>query len=109
MGTRSKADRPLVPNAVPADLISTVLRPLVDPTSRFLGSPDPFPRTGFAKNCTRDLARFGLGRDHWNDVGFALVAGGGLKTGQVVGATTPRAERAVGRPYTPMHMLATRS
>src|SRR5205807_799161 len=30
----------------------------------------------------------GAGRDHWNDVGFALVAGGGLKMGQVVGATT---------------------
>lgn len=47
------------------------------------------------------------GRDHWNDVGFALVAGGGLKMGQVIGATTPHAERAVGRPYTPQNMLAT--
>jgi uncharacterized protein (DUF1501 family) len=47
------------------------------------------------------------GRDHWNDVGFALVAGGGLKMGQVVGATTSRAELAVGRPYTPQNMLAT--
>ena len=27
------------------------------------------------------------GRDHWPDAGFALLAGGGLKTGQVVGAT----------------------
>lgn len=48
----------------------------------------------------------GAGRDHWNDVGFALVAGGGLKTGQVIGATTSRAERATGHPYTPQHMLA---
>src|SRR6185369_17830402 len=27
------------------------------------------------------------GRDHWPNSGFALMAGGGLKTGQVVGAT----------------------
>jgi uncharacterized protein (DUF1501 family) len=49
----------------------------------------------------------GAGRDHWNDAGFALVAGGGLKMGQVIGATTARAERPVGRPYTPQNMLAT--
>jgi uncharacterized protein (DUF1501 family) len=49
----------------------------------------------------------GAGRDHWNDAGFALVAGGGLKMGKVIGATTARAERPVGRPYTPQNMLAT--
>jgi uncharacterized protein (DUF1501 family) len=49
----------------------------------------------------------GGGRDHWNEVGFALVAGGGLRMGQVIGATTARAERATGRPYTPQNMLAT--
>ncbi|HVC97130.1 MAG TPA: DUF1501 domain-containing protein [Pirellulales bacterium] len=49
----------------------------------------------------------GAGRDHWNDVGFALVAGGGLKMGQVIGATTAQGDRATGRPYTPQNMLAT--
>jgi len=49
----------------------------------------------------------GAGRDHWCDVGFTLVAGGGLKMGQVIGATTARGERAAGRRYTPKHMLAT--
>ncbi|OAI49994.1 hypothetical protein AYO44_06065 [Planctomycetaceae bacterium SCGC AG-212-F19] len=49
----------------------------------------------------------GAGRDHWCDVGFALVYGGGLRMGQVIGATTPRAERSAGRPYTPKHLLAT--
>jgi hypothetical protein len=38
---------------------------------------------------------------------FALVAGGGFKTGQVVGATTARAERPVGRGYVPQNLLAT--
>jgi uncharacterized protein (DUF1501 family) len=47
------------------------------------------------------------GRDHWNNVGFALVVGGGLKMGQVIGATTRWAERSVGSPYTPKDLLAT--
>jgi hypothetical protein len=47
------------------------------------------------------------GRDHWNSVGFALVVGGGLKMGQVIGGTTRGGERATSRPYTPKNMLAT--
>jgi hypothetical protein len=46
------------------------------------------------------------GRDHW-ETGFALVAGGGLRTGQVVGETDRRGERPKGTPYTPQHLLAT--
>ncbi|MBL8793124.1 MAG: DUF1501 domain-containing protein [Planctomycetia bacterium] len=47
------------------------------------------------------------GRDHWPEAGFCLLAGGGLKMGQVIGATTPRGERSVGTPYTPQNVLAT--
>ncbi len=47
------------------------------------------------------------GRGHWPAAGFALVAGGGLRMGQVIGATDARAERAKGRPYTPQNVLAT--
>ncbi len=47
------------------------------------------------------------GRDHWPQAGFALLAGGGLQTGQVVGATDPRGERPKGEPYTPQNVLAT--
>jgi len=46
------------------------------------------------------------GRDHW-PTGFAFVAGGGLRMGQVVGATDRRGERAVTRRYTPQNLLAT--
>jgi Protein of unknown function (DUF1501) len=46
------------------------------------------------------------GRDHW-PTGFALVAGGGLRMGQVVGATDRRGERARGTPFTPQNLLAT--
>jgi len=47
------------------------------------------------------------GRDHWPQSGFALMAGGGLQMGQVIGATDPRGERPRGRPYTPQNVLAT--
>ncbi|MBL8793084.1 MAG: DUF1501 domain-containing protein [Planctomycetia bacterium] len=47
------------------------------------------------------------GRDHWYQAGFGLIAGGGLKMGQVIGATDGRAERIVGKSYTPNNMLAT--
>jgi hypothetical protein len=47
------------------------------------------------------------GRDHWPHAGFALLAGGGFKTGQVIGATTARAERPAGKSYVPQNVLAT--
>lgn len=47
------------------------------------------------------------GRDHWPQAGFALLVGGGLKMGQVVGATDARAEEVIGVPYTPQNVLAT--
>ena len=46
------------------------------------------------------------GRDHW-ETGFALIAGGGLRMGQVVGETDRRGERARGTPITPQNLLAT--
>ena len=47
------------------------------------------------------------GRDHWPQSGFTVLAGGGLQMGRVIGATDPRGERPVGRPYTPQNVLAT--
>src|SRR5260370_17163612 len=47
------------------------------------------------------------GRDHWPQASFALVAGGGFKMGQGIGATSPRAERPVGESYIPQNVLAT--
>jgi hypothetical protein len=49
----------------------------------------------------------GHGRNHWPSAGFALMAGGGFHTGQVIGATDPRAEMPIGKPYTPQNVLAT--
>jgi uncharacterized protein (DUF1501 family) len=47
------------------------------------------------------------GRDHWPQASFALVAGGGFKMGQVIGATSSRGERPVGNSYIPQNVLAT--
>jgi uncharacterized protein (DUF1501 family) len=47
------------------------------------------------------------GRGHWHDSGCALIAGGGLRNGQVVGETDRRAERPRARRYTPQDVLAT--
>jgi hypothetical protein len=41
-----------------------------------------------------------VGRDHWPQVNCALLAGGGMKTGQVIGATDRIAGEAVARPVT---------
>lgn len=47
------------------------------------------------------------GRSHWPEAGFLWVAGGGLKTGQVIGETDGRGERVIGEPIRMQHMLAT--
>ncbi len=49
----------------------------------------------------------GAGRDHWAPVMSALVAGGGLRMGQMVGASTARGERPKDSPYSPSNVLST--
>ncbi|MFO0948158.1 MAG: DUF1501 domain-containing protein [Planctomycetota bacterium] len=48
-----------------------------------------------------------IGRDHWPGAQSALVAGGGLRMGQVVGATNSKGEFPKHRPLTPKDLLAT--
>jgi hypothetical protein len=47
------------------------------------------------------------GRDHWNLCYSALLAGGGVKGGRVVGASDRRGEHPVDRPATPADLGAT--
>jgi len=49
----------------------------------------------------------GTGRDHWPQAYTALLSGGGLRMGQVVGATNSKSEFPTERPYTPQDLLAT--
>ncbi len=71
---------------------------------------------GLDKDCTvLAVGEFGrtpkispqLGRDHWPQVNCALLAGGGMKTGQVIGATDRIAGEAVARPVTWGELFAT--
>jgi hypothetical protein len=48
-----------------------------------------------------------VGRDHWPQVNCALLAGGGMTTGQVIGATDRIAGEAVARPVTFGELFAT--
>lgn len=47
------------------------------------------------------------GRDHWAECFSVLLAGGGLKGGQVVGASEPRGGKVAERPVSPLDLLAT--
>ena len=47
------------------------------------------------------------GRDHWPGVACAMLAGGGIRTGQVIGATNRLGEHAVQRPVHFQEVFAT--
>jgi hypothetical protein len=47
------------------------------------------------------------GRDHWPQVSCALLAGGGMKTGKVIGATDPHGGEAVERPVHMQEIVST--
>ncbi|MFP6575121.1 MAG: DUF1501 domain-containing protein, partial [Pirellulaceae bacterium] len=46
------------------------------------------------------------GRDHWPRAMSMLVSGGGMRTGQVIGATNSKGEEPVSRPLTPNDLWA---
>jgi len=47
------------------------------------------------------------GRGHWPEAGFLWMAGGGLRTGQIVGETDARGEQIIGNPIGMQRVLAT--
>ncbi len=48
-----------------------------------------------------------IGRDHWPDAYCSLIAGGGLRMGQVIGATDARGAYVTESPVSPQDVLAT--
>ena len=77
---------------------------------------DDLHQRGLDKDCTVIIwGEFGrtpqisaqVGRDHWPRVNCALMAGGGMRTGQVIGATDRLAGEAVSRPVTYSEVFAT--
>lgn len=49
----------------------------------------------------------GAGRDHWARTSVALLAGGAVRTGQVIGASDDKAAEPVGKGYSPDDLAAT--
>jgi hypothetical protein len=65
------------------------------------------PRMNDGGNGGAPMSQGTPGRDHWGNSMFAVVAGGGLKMGQVVGSTDRLGETPLTRPLTPGDLHAT--
>src|SRR5204863_8028743 len=63
------------------------------------------PRISYAEGTQTRVKQ--PGRDHWPQAMSVLVAGGGLRVGQVVGSTNARGEHPKDRPLTPEDLWAT--
>jgi hypothetical protein len=63
------------------------------------------PRISYSKGTQTGVDQ--PGRDHWPQAMSMLVAGGGMRTGQVVGSTNSKGEHPKDRPLTPNDLWAT--
>jgi uncharacterized protein (DUF1501 family) len=50
---------------------------------------------------------YAVGRDHWPDVASVIVAGGGVRSGQILGTSDAKSAYPVDRPVTPGDLAAT--
>jgi hypothetical protein len=94
--------RDLIPpldQAVHALVTDLEERGLLDDVAILMGGE--FGRTPRIGDITPD------GRSHWPEAGFLWMAGGGLRTGQIVGATDGRGEKVIGNPICLQNVLAT--
>ena len=60
-----------------------------------------------ASSAARPKINKNAGRDHWPPVNFALLAGGGMRTGQVIGATDKQGAYVTDRPVAFQNVFAT--
>jgi hypothetical protein len=90
---------PVLDKALYALMTDLADRALLDETVIVMGGE--FGRTPKIGDVTPD------GRSHWPEAGFLWVAGGGLKTGQIIGATDARGEAVVGNPIGMKAVIAT--
>jgi hypothetical protein len=47
------------------------------------------------------------GRDHWPSLAPLMLYGGGITSGQIIGASTKDGGQAIGKPFKPVNLLAT--
>ena len=90
---------PPLDHALSALVIDLEQRGLLDDVAILMGGE--FGRTPRIGDITPD------GRGHWPEAGFLWMAGGGLKTGQIIGATDGRGEKIIGKPIDIQNVLAT--
>jgi len=65
------------------------------------------PRMNNGGNGGPPLSKGTPGRDHWGNSLFCLLAGGGIKGGQVIGSTNAKGERPLSRAVKPCNLHAT--
>ncbi len=94
---REKEDFPIFDNAVATLVDDLKVRGLLDDTLVLVWGE--FGRTPVISKQ--------VGRDHWPRVACALLAGGGIKAGQVIGSTDRIAGEAVDRPVSFQEVFAT--
>ena len=83
-------------------------RGLLDSTLVILcGEFSRTPRMNDGGNGGPPLSQGTPGRDHWGNAMFCLLGGGGVRGGQVVGATNRRGEEPIARPVRPDNIHAT--
>lgn len=90
---------PVLDNAVHCLVTDLADRGLLDDVAIVMGGE--FGRTPRIGDQTPD------GRGHWPEAGFLWVGGGGLNSGQIIGATDARGEAIIGKPIGMKQVLAT--
>lgn len=90
---------PVLDQAVHSLMTDLSDRGLLDETIVMMGGE--FGRTPRIGDQTPD------GRSHWPEAGFLWIAGGGLRSGQIIGATDARGEKIIGNPIGIQSVLAT--
>jgi len=99
---------PIVDTLVSALLIDLEQRGLLDSTLVILcGEFSRTPRMNDGGNGGPPRSMGTPGRDHWGDAMFCLLAGGGIRGGQIVGSTDSKGYRPLTRPVRPQNIHAT--
>jgi uncharacterized protein DUF1501 len=99
---------PIVDSAVSTLLMDLDERGMLDSTLVILcGEFSRTPKMNDGGNGGAPGSMGTPGRDHWGNSMFCLLAGGGVKNGQIVGSTDKNGYRPATRPIRPEHIHAT--
>jgi hypothetical protein len=103
-----ESNLPIVDSMLSALFTDLEQRGLFDSTLVILcGEFSRTPRMNDGGNGGPPMSMGTPGRDHWGDAMFCLLAGGGIRGGQVVGSTDAKGHRPLTRPVGPENIHAT--